>query len=446
MRYIVSDDLGPEKIRQLLNHWQMNDRVKLQRKYDYYNGKQKILNKTYSDPSKPCNRVVTNYCRSIVSNFAGFNLGIPATYQVDDNVQYFLRYNDYIQKDTELLTQGLIFGVAYELLYIDSDGETRFENISPLYGFDIYSSDLSDDDMSAFVRIYTEDNVDITQSNTYMVVVYTKDKIITYKTVGEFGSLEFVSEVPHSFGQVPVVAFNLNPEREGIFEQIIPLQDSYNEVLSAQLDELGMLVDSFLILKGVSAEKEDIQDMKTNRVLLMDADSSAEFLVKNVNNSQIIEILTEIKKRIIEISTCPDFSAENFATTSGIALQYRLTGFRNTSLAFMSQFEKALRRRIELFGWIEQIKGDKVTDFKITFTNNLPTNTLEIAQIVNQLRGLVSDETLLSQIPFVDDAEEELKKAQAEKQANMKLYDFGSGENEEGADNELLGKENSNSD
>ena len=446
MRYIVSDDLGPEKIRQLLNHWQMNDRVKLQRKYDYYNGKQRILNKTYSDPSKPCNRVVTNYCRSIVSNFAGFNLGIPATYQVDDNVQYFLRYNDYIQKDTELLTQGLVFGVAYELLYIDSDGETRFENISPLYGFDIYSSDLSDDDMSAFVRIYTEDNVDITQSNTYMVVVYTKDKITTYKTVGEFGSLEFVSEVPHSFGQVPVVAFNLNPEREGIFEQIIPLQDSYNEVLSAQLDELGMLVDSFLVLKGVSAEKEDIQDMKTNRVLLMDADSSAEFLVKNVNNSQIIEILTEIKKRIIEISTCPNFSDENFATASGIALQYRLTGFRNTSLAFMAQLEKALRRRIELFGWIEQIKGDKVTDFKITFTNNLPTNTLEIAQIVNQLRGLVSDETLLSQIPFVDDAKEELKKAQAEKQANMKLYDFGSGNSEDGADNDLLGKENSNSD
>ena len=430
MRYIVSDDLSPEKIRQLLNHWQMNDRVKLKRKYDYYNGKQKILNKTYSDPSKPCNRVVTNYCRSIVSNFAGFNLGIPATYQVDDNVQYFLRYNDYIQKDTELLTQGLVFGVAYELLYIDSDGETRFENISPLYGFDIYSSDLSDDDMSAFVRIYTEDNVDITQSNTYMVVVYTKDKITTYKTVGEFGSLEFVSEVPHSFGQVPVIAFNLNPEREGIFEQIIPLQDSYNEVLSAQLDELGMLVDSFLVLKGVSAEEEDIQKMKTNRVLLMDADSSADFLVKNVNNSQIIEILTEIKKRIIEISTCPNFSDENFATTSGIALQYRLTGFRNTSLAFMAQFEKALRRRIELFGWIEQIKGDKVTDFKITFTNNLPTNTLEISQIVNQLRGLVSDETLLSLLPFVDNAKEELKKAQAEKQANMKLYDFSTGEDD----------------
>ena len=46
MRYVVSDDLSPEKIRQLLNHWQMNDRVKLKHKFDYYNGKQKILNKT----------------------------------------------------------------------------------------------------------------------------------------------------------------------------------------------------------------------------------------------------------------------------------------------------------------------------------------------------------------------------------------------------------------
>ena len=108
--------------------------------------------------------------------------------------------------------------------------------------------------------------------------------------------------------------------------------------------------------------------------------------------------------------------------------------------------EKALRKRIELFSYIEKIKGDNITDVKIEFTQNIPANTLDTAQIVNQLRGLVSDSTLLSLLPFVDDAEEELKKAQAEKKANMELYDFGSGNSEDGADNELLGKENSNSD
>ena len=186
--------------------------------------------------------------------------------------------------------------------------------------------------------------------------------------------------------------------------------------------------------------------MRTNRILLMDQDSSAEYLTKQVNDSQIKNMLEEIRQRILSISNSPDFSDRDFMASSGIALQYKLVGFNNVSKAIMNRMEKALTKRIELFSYIEKIKGDTITDVKIEFTQNIPANTLDTAQIVNQLRGLVSDETLLSLLPFVDDAKEELKKAQAEKQANMKLYDFGSGENEDGADNELLGKENSNSD
>ena len=139
-------------------------------------------------------------------------------------------------------------------------------------------------------------------------------------------------------------------------------------------------------------------------------------------------MLKDIKDRIYNISNAPDFNDKEFMASSGIALQYKLVGFNNVSKAIMNRMEKALRKRIELFGWIEQIKGDKVTDFKINFTQNIPANTLDTDQIVNALRGLVSDETLLSLLPFVDDAKEELKKAQAEKQANMKLYDFSTGE------------------
>ena len=201
-----------------------------------------------------------------------------------------------------------------------------------------------------------------------------------------------------------------------------------------------------MVLKGVQADKEDIQDMRTNRVLLLDQDSSAEYLTKQVNDSQIQNMLKDIKDRIYNISNAPDFNDRDFMASSGIALQYKLVGFTNVSKAIMNRMEKALTKRIELFSHIEKIKGDIITDVKIEFTQNIPANTLDTAQIVNTLRGLVSDETLLSLLPFVDDAKEELKKAQAEKQANMKLYDFGAGNSEDGADNDLLGKENSNSD
>ena len=44
--------------------------------------------------------------------------------------------------------------------------------------------------------------------------------------------------------------------------------------------------------------------------------------------------------------------------------------------------------------------------------------------MVNQLRGLVSDATLLAQLPFVSDVQKELEQLEEQKQANMALYNF----------------------
>ena len=50
------------------------------------------------------------------------------------------------------------------------------------------------------------------------------------------------------------------------------------------------------------------------------------------------------------------------------------------------------------------------------FTRALPKNLLEISQIVSNLWGKVSRKTLLAQVPFVDDVEEELKAVEKEEQ------------------------------
>ena len=69
-------------------------------------------------------------------------------------------------------------------------------------------------------------------------------------------------------------------------------------------------------------------------------------------------------------------------------------------------------------------------DTQIIFTRNLPVNELEIAQEVNMLRGLVSNKTLLAQLPFVDDIETELEQLQEETAQTANLYSFGSVEDE----------------
>ena len=151
-------------------------------------------------------------------------------------------------------------------------------------------------------------------------------------------------------------------------------------------------------------------------------------------------MLKDIKDRIFNISNCPDFSDKDFMAQSGIALQYKLVGFNNISKAIMNRMEKAIRKRIELFQTIEGLKGvgeDAFTDVGITFTQNIPANTLDTAQIINQLRGIVSTKTLLGLLPFIKDVDEELKEIEKENQKNRELYSFDMSTTEEGdTDNE----------
>lgn len=211
------------------------------------------------------------------------------------------------------------------------------------------------------------------------------------------------------------------------------LQDAYNNLLSAEIDDFDAFADAYLILKGVVADSEDLANMKQNRVLLMDAEDSAEYLTKNISDTQIQNMLQNINDQIHKMSNSPDFNDEKLMAQSGIAMKYKLIGFENVSSAIVANMTKALQKRIELICEVLNLTDGVAMwrDIKITFTRNLPENTLETAQMVNQLRGLVSDETLLSQIPFITNPAEEVERVKEQKQLNVDLYSFPTGHEEE---------------
>lgn len=211
------------------------------------------------------------------------------------------------------------------------------------------------------------------------------------------------------------------------------LQDAYNNLLSAEIDDFDAFADAYLILKGVVADSDDLATMKQNRVLLMDAEDSAEYLTKNISDTQIQNMLQNINDQIHKMSNSPDFNDEKLMAQSGIAMKYKLIGFENVSSAIVANMTKALQKRIELICEVLNLTDGVAMwrDIKITFTRNLPENTLETAQMVNQLRGLVSDETLLSQIPFITNPAEEVERVKEQKQLNADLYSFPTGFEEE---------------
>ena len=70
-------------------------------------------------------------------------------------------------------------------------------------------------------------------------------------------------------------------------------------------------------------------------------------------------------------------------------------------------------------------------DISIDFKRNLPEDNASLANLVNSLKGTVSDKTLLTMLPFVEDVNAEFEAIQEQKQANMAMYSFGNTDTED---------------
>ena len=413
----------------MINHFRLNEKPKLEKYKNYYDGIQAILNKSYVDASKPCNHSVINYCKNIADSYCGY-LATPGYISYRSNhdikdIMNILRYNDYQAEDAELLQDALIYGVAAELMYFDNLGQTRFKLISPISCFGIYDDSLTGD-LLYFVRFYKASQWDDT--DLFYVDVYSDFAIKHYQTHGLGGNLELIEEEPHYFGQVPANILVM-PDEKSIFDCILTLQDSVNELVSAEIDDYSAFCDAYLALIGVDAEIEDIAAMKENRVIILPEGASASWITKNASDAQVENILKRLHESIYRIAQCPDFSSESFVggVSSGIAIQYRLTGMETKAGKIEAIMKKALQRRVEIICSIASLKlgEDVYRDIEISFKRNTPADTAATIQLINSLKGTVSDATLLGQLDFITDVNAELEAVKAQKEENMELYSFG---------------------
>ena len=415
-------------LQKMINKFHIEVQPRLTKNKNYYDGNQAILLKSYADESKPCSRTVVNYCKNIVNSYAGY-LATPGyiSYRSDNDIEEImnvLRYNDYQTQDNELLNDALVYGVGIELMYLDAASQVRFRTINPTSAFGVYDDSLTGD-LMYFVRMYKDNEWD--SSDIYNVDVYSDYDIKHYQMSGFNGNCRFIGEEPHHFSQCPANIFYL-PEEESIFDCIKGLQDSANELLSSEIDDYSSFCDAYLILEGVDADEEDIANMRKNRAASIPEGAKMYYLTKNSSDTQIENILKRIHDSIYRIAQCPDFSSESFVggVSSGIAIRYRLTGMENRAGIIEGRMRKALQRRIEIICGIASLKlGEEVfRDIDIEFKRNIPEDLTATINMINSLKGTVSDATLLSQLSFVSDVNAEIEAVAAQKQENMKLYSF----------------------
>jgi len=442
--------LTEDVIRRAVKNHKMNELPRLQMLEDYYLAKNEILNRVMTDPTKPNNKIANPYASYITDTLTGYFIGKPITYTSNDDkaleeLNLIFEYNDEADENAELAKNASIYGVAYEMTYMAED-EVRFKALDTKGCIPIFDGTI-ENNLIAFIRYYTD--YDIVEDKEYTIVeVINSTEVIRYKTNESISSFELLETYQHYFNMVPIAIYKNNEEQTGDFENIISLIDAYDKLESDSLNDFEYFVDAYLALYGFTADSEDVRQMKENRVLLMDEGTKAEWLIKQTSDANIENIKNRIDADIHKFAKCPNMADKEFASnSSGVAIKYKLLGTENKIAIKERKFKRGLQQRIEL---LANIKGVLANSFDwrsidIIFTRNIPSNDADIANMVNTLSDIVSKETLLAQIPFIEDVQAELERVKTEKEENP-FYQTAIGyqtkameteEEEEPAENEL---------
>ena len=382
-----------------------------------------------SDSTKPNNKIANSYASYITDTLVGYFMGKPVSYNADDDkvleeLNMIFEYNDEADENIELAKNASIYGVAYEMLYM-SEEEVRFKSLDPKQCIPIFD-DTIDSNLLAFIRYY--DNYDVVQDKTITIIELITDTTITrYQCGNNYNDFTLLDSYKHYFGMVPIAIFKNNEEELGDFETVISLIDAYDKLESDSLNDFEYFVDAYLALYGFTAEPEDIQQMKENRVLLMDEGTSAEWLTKNVSDNNIENIKNRIDADIHKFAKCPNMADKEFASNaSGVAIKFKLLGTENKVSIKERNFNRGLQQRLELRATINGVLSDGFDwrSIDIVFSRNIPSNDTDIANMVNTLSGIVSEETLLAQLPFIENVQDEIKRLDADKEKNKENNPF----------------------
>jgi SPP1 family phage portal protein len=422
------EELTDKVIQRLVENHRSQEFPRLKKLENYYNANNEINRRLMKDPSKPNNKIANAYASYITDTLTGYFIGEPISYTSADetllqDLTMIFEYNDEADENAELAKNASIYGVAYEMLYLsEEDKMIRFKALDPKTVIPIFDKTV-EENLIAVIRYY--DDYDVVEDKTYTIIEVIDNAYVRRYKLGT--SLTLLDEYQHYFSLVPVAIFKNNEEQSGDFENVISLIDAYDKMESDSLNDFEYFVDAYLALYGFTADGDDVAQMKENRVLLMDEGTSAEWLIKQTSDVYVENMKNRLDNDIHKFAKCPNMSDENFASNaSGVAIKFKLLGTENLVAIKERKFKRGIQQRLELMSAINSIlrEGFDWRAIDIIFTRNIPSNDVDIANMVNSLKDLVSEETLLAQIPFVEDVQDELERLKKEREENKELNPF----------------------
>lgn len=428
-----------EQLEKFIDHHQANQRPRLDELDDYYEGSNvNILDgKRRKEDHLADHRATHNFAKYVSQFIQGYLVGVPLKTvhlieAIDEQLKDINRENDADAHNSEMVLDLSIYGRAYELLYRNKRDENRFVQCSPLETFVIYD-DTVEREPIAGVR-YVTDPFDEKQNTK--VYVYTDTKVVSY-TMKKDGSLTLEDEKEHFFDGVPIIEYQNNRFRQGDFEDVLSLIDLYDSAQSDTGNYMSDINDAMLVISGnLDIDTDAARKMKQANLLMLQTEvdaegrstpAKAEYIYKMYDVAGTEAYKERLETDIHKFTSTPEMNDSNFSgVQSGEAMKYKLFGLEQKRANKERLFKRSLRERYRLLNNILTTAsegGFDTNDIIITFTPNLPKAIKDEVKLFAELGGVLSEETKLSILSFVENPQEEMERIEAERPEGLP-YDF----------------------
>ena len=402
---------------------------------EYYDGKHKILG-----DSKKENKLVCNHAKDIADTASAYFIGNAVAYSADEDIQPLLELLDASGADEADGDNGLcssIYGKAYEYIYAGEDeAELHIRNIPSEHTFKVTDDTIERRELF-YIYYYRKEDATDQRVPVFAATVITQHYIWEINVLDQDGP-QMLNEQPrpHYMESIPVVEYDNNKDCIGDYELQISLIDAYNALMSDRITDKEQFIDAILAIYGTLITDDDVtiedekngaetamKRLKKKKLLELPDGTKAEYLTRTFDENGIEVLKKALEQDIHKFSNIPCMTDEAFGgNVSGVAMEFKLLGMENITKVKSRYYRKGLRKRLKILcGWLAlknnvHIDANKI---RIDFTRGLPKNNLEISQIVSNLWGKVSQKTLLAQIPWVDNPDEEIAAVEEQNQKQI---------------------------
>lgn len=418
-RISPDEELTDAKLRRFIERHAAESTFRYKQLQDAYETDFPIFHKKPKPEWKPDNRIAVNFAKYIVDTMNGYFIGNPIKIIVDDGeetiekyIEFLDQYNDQDDNNAELSKICSIYGKGYEMYYNDEEGNVGIIYLDPTEAFMIYDDSVLKRERY-FVRLYRDED------NVLHGSVSDQEKVRWFTIKGKIVWNE--QEQLHYFNGVPATEYRENKECQGIFEPVMSIINAFNKAISEKANDVDYFADAYLKIIGTLLDEDELKHIRSDRVINFDGDGESvivDFLQKPNGDTTQENLLDRLQNLIFLIAMVANISDENFGTSSGIAMAYKLQGMSNLRKTKERKFTSGMNRRYKLIfsNPGNAMKKDDWVKLHYKFTPNVPANLLEESQIAQNLSGVVSQETQLGVLSVVDNPKTEIERIDKEEE------------------------------